>query len=392
MTQRIEVPLKLLFVANLGPSLSNFHQMKWRPRMKLLFISHLARYARAVSTITKYVQVGRALGHEVAVFGERRSEPPVTDFSLDVKSFDYAIFIIYHTEDFPDLPYLAHLLDGMPKERRVVIDCTGRYNDTIRIEHDFNHLEKLDGHQGWEWEEGIEAISDKILQPTLRPLRSNVRPFLFHAFDAEAVTRTYPSPVDSARAWSDSKPFGMVYVGNNWQRWTQMRTFLEAVKPVREELGPICLAGWHWDERPEWAIQMGLQAVDVDPDLLSRVGVEVQGAVSYEEVIEFVSQGRFCPVFHRPLFNHLGLVTNRTFETFCSDTIPLLMVPDEMVDAVYGEAARPLAPGRDVTGSLRSMIREPQKYWDAVLKTRSHLAEHHSYQQRFKELITILED
>ena len=50
-----------------------------------------------------------------------------------------------------DLPYLAQLLDNVPKDRRVVIDPTGRFNETIRVDDDFNHLEKLDGHQGWEW-------------------------------------------------------------------------------------------------------------------------------------------------------------------------------------------------------------------------------------------------
>ena len=158
--------------------------------MKLLFVTNLDRYCRGVSTITKYAQVGKALGHEVALFGEQRSEPPAVDCSLDVKRFDFAIFVVYETKDFPDLPYLAQLLDGMPKERRVVIDCCGRYNDTIRIEHDFNHLEKLDNHQGWEWVEGFQAVAEKILQPTLEPRKLEVHPFLFHGFDPASVAQS----------------------------------------------------------------------------------------------------------------------------------------------------------------------------------------------------------
>src|SRR5215831_17906282 len=172
--------------------------MNWRVRMKLLVISKLDRFARAASTITKYVQAGKALDHEVAVFGEQSSEFPSVPFSLDVKGFDFAVFVVYETKDFPDLPYLARLLDGVPRERRAVIDCCGRYNETVRVEHDFNHLEKIDGHQGWEWVEGIEAISDTILQPTLTPLRSDVRPFLFHAFAPEAVAAPYGSPREAA--------------------------------------------------------------------------------------------------------------------------------------------------------------------------------------------------
>ena len=116
--------------------------------MNLLFVSKLDRFARAVNTITKYVEVGKALGHEIAVFGEQSSEFPSVPYSLDVKKFDFAIFVIYETQDFPDLPYLAYLLDDVPRERRIIVDCTGRYNETIQIEHDFNHLEKMDNHMG----------------------------------------------------------------------------------------------------------------------------------------------------------------------------------------------------------------------------------------------------
>jgi hypothetical protein len=363
--------------------------------MRILFVSKLDRYARAVRAITKYVQLAPALGHEAAVFGEQRSEPPVIPCSLDVKAFDYAVFVIYNTSDFPDLPYLARLLDGIPRERRVVVDCVGRYNETIRIDHDFNHLEKLDGHQGWEWIEGFEAVSEKILQPALQPLRSQVRPFLFHGFDPADVAKRYLTSAEAAREWAGSngsrKPYGLTYVGNNWQRWGQLKSLLEAVEPLRAELGPIRLAGWDWDQRPEWAVQLGLEGVDVDPALLQRVGVETSWAVPFDEVVPLLSQGRFSAVIHRPLFSHLGLVTNRTFETFCADTLPLLILPEAQVEAIYGPAARKLVPGGDVAGRVQDMIRHPETYWDAVLKTRAHLAEHHSYERRFRELVKILE-
>ena len=363
--------------------------------MKLLFVSKLDRFARAVSTITKYVQTGKALGHEVSVFGEQSSEIPLVSYSLDVKRFDFVIFVVYMPADFPDLPYLAQLLDGMPKERRVIIDCYGRYNETIRVEHDFNHLEKMDGHQGWEWIEAFQAVSNKMLQPTLKPLRSDVRSFLFHAYDPAGVVCRHSSPTEAAKAWSGTtngtKPYGLTYVGNNWQRWTQMRRFLEAIESLKSDLGPICIAGWDWDRRPDWAIQLGVQGADVDPVLLERLGVERRNAIPFDEVRKFLGQGRFSPIFHRPLFNQLGIVTNRTFETFCADTIPLLMLSENLVEAMYGPEARLLAPGDDLAGRLKDMMRHPEVYWEAVLRTRTHLAEHHSFERRFKELAAILE-
>src|SRR5262249_30196872 len=235
--------VKLLFVSNVDRPARSIYCMKWRFRMKLLFVSMLERFARGIYTMTKYAQVGKALGHEVAIFGEQLSDMPSVPHSLNVKGFDFTIFVVYETFDFPDLPYLARLLDGMPRDRRVIIDCCARYNETIRIEHDFNHLEKMDGHQGWEWVEGFQAVSDKILQPTLTPLRADVRPFLFHAYDPGGIARHYCSHQEAARTWlglnGGRKPYGLIYVGNNWQRWSQMRSFLEAIEPLTNDLGPI---------------------------------------------------------------------------------------------------------------------------------------------------------
>jgi len=91
-------------------------------------------------------------------------------------------------------------------------------------------------------------------------------------------------------------------------------------------------------------------------------------------------------VFHRPLFRELGFVTNRTFETFYADSIPVLMLPRDFVAAIYGEAALKLVPGEDLAAHLADAFVKPEPYWDAVLETREHLAHHHSYDRRFKEL------
>jgi len=387
--------MKLLFVSNLSPLGAGAYMMKWRAQMKLLFVNHLARFARSTYTISRYAQVAGELGHEVAVFGEPNADAPSLPYSLDVDRFDFAVFVVHVPSDFPDLPYLARLLDKMPKDRRIIIDCLGRYNDTVRIGHDFNHLEKVDGHQGWEWIEGFQAVSDRILQPTLAPLRSDVQTFLFHGFDPSAVLRPYSSPHEAAAAWAGTngtrKPYGLAYIGNNWQRWTQVRQLLERLEPIRDQIGPMLLTGWDWGARPEWDIELGLHGADVEPDLLRRIGVETQGAIPFDTVNARMSEARFSPIVHRPLFNELRLVTNRTFETFTADTMPLLILPEEIVAAIYGDHAGPLRPDDDVAERVKDMLRRPEFYWDAVLKTRAHLASHHSYQQRFKELASILD-
>jgi hypothetical protein len=182
-----------------------------------------------------------------------------------------------------------------------------------------------------------------------------------------------------------------MYVGNNWQRWEQVRRFLEQYAPARTEVGQACLVGWDWAARPEWAVKQGVAGIDTDPAFLAELGVETRPCVRFDEVTGLLGQARFAPIFHRPLFRHLGYVTIRTFETFYGDTLPVLMLPREFVAAIYGQAALALVPGDDVAAHLRDALRRPEPYWQAVLETRTHLARHHSFARRFDELGALLD-
>src|SRR5713101_7465394 len=55
----------------LDPATSATYRIKWRTRMKLIMITELNRYTRAVNTIAKYAEAGAKLGHEVVVFSEQ---------------------------------------------------------------------------------------------------------------------------------------------------------------------------------------------------------------------------------------------------------------------------------------------------------------------------------
>ena len=360
--------------------------------MRLLLVTYVDPWVRSVSTVHKWVAAGRALGHEVAVYGDPNPDLPALEFTTELRGVDLALFVIQVVSDFPEMPRLARVLDGIPRERRAVVDLWGHLNDTIRLEHDFNHLEKLDGHLGWEWEEAIAAVSDTVLQPTLAPLRPGVGSFLFHGYDANSVARPYKTAAQAAAAWREAqKPYGVMYVGNNWQRWEQVRRFLDQYAPARGEVGQACLVGWDWGARPEWAVKQGVAGIDTDPALLAEVGVEVRPCVRFDEVTGLLGQARFAPIFHRPLFRHLGYVTIRTFETFYGDALPVLMLPRYFVAAIYGRAALELVPGDDVAAHLREALRRPEPYWQAVLETRTHLARHHSFARRFDELGALLD-
>jgi hypothetical protein len=361
--------------------------------MRILLVTYVDPWVRSVATVHKWVAAGRALGHDVAVYGDPNPELPGIKFTTDLAGVDLALLVIQVVSDFPEMPRLVRVLDGIPRERRVVVDLWGHFNDTIRLEHDFNHLEKLDGHQGWEWEEAIAAVSDTILQPTLAPQRPGVGSFLFHGYDPGAVAKPYETAADAAAAWRDSRrPYGVMYVGNNWQRWEQVRRFLQQYGPARSEIGKTCLVGWDWGARPEWAAKQGIAGIDTDPALLAELGVEVRPAVRFDEVKALLGEARFAPVFHRPLFRHLNYVTIRTFETFEADALPVLMLPRDFVSAIYGPAALALVPGDDVAAHMKDALRRPEPYWQAVLQTRAHLARHHSFARRFEEIAALVKD
>jgi hypothetical protein len=252
----------------------------------------------------------------------------------------------------------------------------------------------MEGHQGWEWIEAFQAVAGRVLQPTLTPLRDDVTSFLFHGYDPGAVARPYRTAAEAAAAWTTDRPrksYEIAYVGNNWQRWTQVRAFLEGLEPIRKDVGRICLVGCDWARRPEWAVQLGIRGADVDPDLLARLGVETRDAIPFTAVRDFVGQASFSPVFQRPLFNALGLVTNRTFETFTCDTLPLLFLPKALAETIYGPAVGPLVVNDSVADHVQDVIRRPERYWQAVLEVRRHLGEHHAFGRRLGELMTLLE-
>jgi hypothetical protein len=353
--------------------------------MRILLVTSVDAWTRSVSTIHKWIDAGRALGHDIAVYGEADPDLPKLKFTTDLKGVDLALFVVQVPGDFPDMPYLARVLDGIPREKRAIVDLWGRYNETIRVDHDFNHLEKLDGHQAWEWHDAIAAVSKLILQPTLSPRREGVKPFLFHGFDEASITKKYTSSAEAADAWKN-KPYGAMYVGSNWHRWHQMRAFLEEYGKVREEAGQACLIGWDWGARPDWAVHKAIMGVDADPEFLAAQNVEVRHGVRFDEIVGLLGQAKFAPVIHRPLFRELGFVTNRSFETFYADTIPVLMLPDDFVEKIYGAAAKKLVPSKGVASLIADALRQPEAYWDAVLKTRVHLAAKHSYAVRIDEL------
>jgi hypothetical protein len=349
--------------------------------MRLMFVHYVYEDRGSAQDLHHFALVARALGHEVALYGPPNPKSSF-NYSLDMASADAVIFIVEWTTDLQfggRLDWLR-LVARVPRRRRVVIDCDGKYNDQISVIGDYNHPEAAAARR---WIEVCDGLSDKVYQPTLHPLRPNVGTHFFHAYNPG-----WEVPLDFR-----GKEYDVFYVGNNWFRWRGFQKLFSVIEPVRGQVGRIGLVGQGWGSTAPWANpSISSDAYYSDPDYLRKLAIEAMPPVHFHEVIAQMSRGVIHPVIYRPLFTQLQLVTCRTFETFAANTIPLFGPDEEYVAEFYGEPALELVlPAEGGERKVLDMLRRPDHYAGVVRAVRRHLAAKHSYAARLRELIDIVE-
>lgn len=349
--------------------------------MKLMFVHHVIEDRGSAQDMSCYVRAAEGLGHEVMLYGPERSQSPFR-YSQSTKSVDALIFIFEWTTQlqYGDRIDYSRLIAKVPRSQRVIIDCDGKFNQAISVTGDYNHPDEAASRH---WRETCNSLSDKICQPTFHPLEPNVRPFLFHGYDP-----AWEMPLDFS-----TKKYGMYYVGNNWFRWRPLNQFLRAIVPIRDQVGRIGLVGNGWDSPAPWASPTLIEdAYYTDPAYLRRLNIEVMPPVRFDQVIESMSQGVLSPVLLRPLFDRLGLVTCRTFETPAANTIPLFVQDPSYVREIYGpEASQFILSPEHASERMLELLLQPEQHAATVMGIRRHLAEKHSYAMRIRELIDIID-
>ena len=247
----------------------------------------------------------------------------------------------------------VRLLSSVPHARRVVIDCDGNYNNSYHVEGDANTLGFAQGTDACGVGRVCDSLSDTILQPPHHPLWSNVRPFFFHAY----------SPSWEVPLNFKTKEFGMVYVGNNWFRWRSLIAFCKSSSRCAIQLAVWC----SWAQAGTGLRSGGLiishKVLLEIAAYLKQLGVEVIPPIRFDNVLSWMSRGLFNPVIYRPLFDHLQLVTCRTFETIAANTLPLFCQKPEFVSDVYGPAALELVlPEHRPEDKIMDLFERTQHY------------------------------
>ncbi|MBO0764830.1 MAG: hypothetical protein J2P50_09625 [Hyphomicrobiaceae bacterium] len=344
--------------------------------------------------ISNYIRVGAELGHRIAFYGPPQPDvvegwylPPDMQkarFSTDLKSFDRILYV-YESKlhRFKALSEVA-ILANFPRERRYIVDADGRFNPLIVVDgYDRSHLDETERA---DWMTHYEALGGHIIKPTIAPVdHPRVKALPFFGFSPDEV-------IDPAKV--PPKKYDILHVGHNWYRWKEVsQQLLPAFEEIRAEVGEIAFLGLWWDGVPEWARATGLEpAFRSETERFRKLNIRIEPPVNYTNVIWAMSTGRINIFTQRPFLAHVKHLTLRYFEEFCADTIPLLMVGNDLAEAVYGPAGRELTlPGR-VAEKMLDALKRPDYYREVVEDVRRYMQTHHSFRHRVEELITALSD
>lgn len=352
--------------------------------MNILFVMKHRGNAGNTHAVADYMRVGEKYGHKVAFYGEPMPWLPELKFSTDIQDFDRVIYLfeseLYRVNRLQEVA----LLGQFPRHSRAVFDMDGMYNPRIVLDgYDHNHT---DDEQQAEWIEFYDALTDRVMKPTLAPQDNpNVVPLIFYGYDPalEIVPEAAPS-----------KQYDILHVGHNWWRWKEIsEQILPAFKQIRDRIGEIGFIGLWWDKPPAEGPEAGPEAAfRSDPETFQRLRIHATDAVMFNEVVQTMSSARINIFTQRPVLHHLRHLTLKYFEIFYADTIPLLMLDADHAEAVYGPASRELVlPGR-VAEKLLDALERPDHYRGVVEDVRRHLAVYHSYDRRVDELITAMQN
>ena len=334
--------------------------------MKLAFVYWGYENAGSMLDLRGYAQASqRDLGHEVVMYG-----PPNPGFRA--RLFQEAgrrrrPRFRPRMDDRAAVRRPARLgyacIESVPRHRRVVIDCDGAYNDPMEYGGDYNHLSLASSRY---WIAVCDSISDKIFQPTHRPGAQTCAP---------SCSTSTIRPGRRRSTFTD-KEFSMIYVGHTKFRWRGMSKVLRAIERVRDRVGRVALVGEGWAEPEDWMEHAEHKPrYFVDRDYLKKVGAEALPAVPYQQVAETINKGVFNPVVYRPLFEHLGLVTCRTFETPAAGTIPLFLLERDYVAEIFGEDATQLMlDEEDAHEKIIDVLERPERYAEIVMAIRRRLS------------------
>jgi len=343
-------------------------------KIKIAFVGNYQYNCGSSNTLLGYVRAGESFNYDIRVsdFGyideTIRSSIPVADKSWQPD----LLVIVYESYPFLSKEQIDQICSFIPRSKRIVIDPDGKYSHPLSFIGDTNHPTS-DSYDYWT--SLYDSLSDVILQPFIGEAKTKkVQPFLYFGMDSKVSDFT-----------KQSKDFDLLYVGNNWYRWHDIKWLIETIAPIRTLLKKVGLIGQYWSGE---VMEEFKEATYSDPNFLKRNQIEIHDSAPYGQVEMAMSRGLLNPIFIRPILNKLGFVTPRMFETLLADTVPL--IPNYFTHStdLYGKAIKPLIlslenPADDIMRILEN-YEENKKL---VRNIRETLKAKHTYKVRLKQLL-----
>lgn len=345
---------------------------------KIAFVGNFQYNCGSSNTVLGYVKAGRKMGYDIRIseFGSIdsviRNYVPIAekDWQADL------LVIIYESYPFLSDQTLQEICDTTRRSSRLLIDPDGKYLNPISNNGDTNHSTS-ESYKYKYWTSLYDSLTDKILQPFLEKNESSkVYQFLYFGIDTQTPNFS-----------NIKKEFDLLYVGNNWYRWTDIKKLINKVSCIRDQLKNIALIGQYWTGKPMKNFE---EATRSDSDFLARNKIEIHESAKYGEVEKTMSRGKINPVLIRPLLNSLKFVTPRMFETFAANTVPL--IPNYFFHAatLYGEEIKELMLSKNVADDILRIMESYDRYVLLTESIRKKLQEKHSYEVRIKQLLDYL--
>ena len=107
--------------------------------MRLIFVHWVYEDRGSAQDLYNYREAAKQLNHEVVIYGPRTLSS--FHYSLEISETDAVIFVFEWTTELQhgDQMDWVRLVARVPRARRIVIDCDGKYNDAISVVGDYNH-------------------------------------------------------------------------------------------------------------------------------------------------------------------------------------------------------------------------------------------------------------
>lgn len=343
---------------------------------KIAFVGNYQYNCGSSNTLLGYVKAGKVLNWDVRVSelgcidNTIRARIPVADrkWKPDL------LVIVYESYPFLSPETINEICAFISRSKRILIDPDGKYSEPCSVENDSNH-QTLDSYNYWT--RLYDSLSDVILQPFIgneTKIKNNVQSFLYFGMDNELS--------DFSRI---KKEYGLLYVGNNWYRWHDIKWLVETIIPIRLQLKRVTLIGQFWSEE---VMEEFKEATYSEPSLLRKNNIEVLGSAPYGQIEKVMSKGLLNPIFIRPILNKLEFVTPRMFETIMADTVPLIPSYFKYAHRLFGDEINQLVLSADhSTEDLEKILRNYEKNKKLAGELRKSLKAQHSYEVRLKQLL-----